>query len=313
MSFALSRVVDNFGLRDDFQRSGRIFLLLYAIYFPMIVLFTDSMAKYRLNVIVDAALGHIFIGIHILLPLRNIDCLKRHAADQGRARRSVVGDSKVALFHMYLATPAGFRDFSWFAQSEFIYESVIAWKHIMDYRQDVEGHLSVFEIYQKHIAPSAPLSLDNVVPSALHPRFAVMIAANHKYNAQPGSDGELNRKYFDPILKILRDLIIAKALPRYQQHPLGMGWRNFLTQHVVKNTLETTLQPDMPVPKAVAAPQVVKKTSLPSIKCNGRLHPIISEEESVDGSDQHFYSPDMSSAQKQHKQPHKQQSMIDCK
>ncbi|CAK4828169.1 unnamed protein product [Aphanomyces euteiches] len=186
----------------------------------MIVLFTDSMAKYRLNVIVDAALGHLFIGIHILLPLRNIACLKRHA---GIARYSEVGDNKFDLFHMYLTTPAGFRDFLWFAQFEFIYENVVAWKHIMDYRQDVDGHLSVFEIYQKHIAPSAPLSLDNVVPSTLLARYAVMIAANHKYNVQPESDGELNRKYFDPILKILRELIIAKALPRYQQHPLGMG------------------------------------------------------------------------------------------
>ncbi|KAH9086214.1 hypothetical protein LEN26_020371 [Aphanomyces euteiches] len=293
-SFGLSRVVDNFGLRDDFQRSARVFLFIYSVYFPTYVLFSDTMTRYRLNVMVDASLGHIFICIHILLPLRNVGSRKRYYVDPMKTRGSVGGESKVALFHMYLATPDGFRDFSWFAQSEFMYETVVAWKNIMDYRQAVEGHLSVVEIYQKHIAPRAPLSLNNVVRPELLSRFAVMIAANHKYNVQqPESDDGINREYFDPLLRVLREQILTETLPRYQRHPLGVGWRNFLTHNVVKNTLETLLQPDAFVPKTATTPQTLKKTSLTSIKTNGRLFPIASDDDSCDSSDQPYHSTDM--------------------
>ncbi|ETW07713.1 hypothetical protein, variant [Aphanomyces invadans] len=276
-------VVENFGLRLAFQRSGRVFLLAYTIYVPILVVHydNDTLAKWHVDVLVNVALGHAFIGIHIVHPL-----WESYLAKSLPVRAHVAGT--VGILDAYLQTNDGFRDFSTFAKSEFMYECVVAWKHLADFRLMTPTHLSAADIYAMHIAPRAPLSLANSVPSDVLKRYDMVFQANHKYAVNDSSVGEYDNKFYDPLLKHVRDRLIQETLPRFQRHPMGAGWAQFVTQYAMIHALDKLLVGESKAQTThtnASTQSKKKKRSLESVKTAGRLVPIASERDSVDAPD----------------------------
>ncbi|KAF0684454.1 Aste57867_23550 [Aphanomyces stellatus] len=273
LSFGLSQVVDNFGLRASFVTSGRLFLAVYCIYFPLVIVFYDDEAFNvdHIDVFMDVLISHLFIWIHFLGPLKR-------AISASASGGTVTFQGTVGLLDAYLHTTDGFHDFAAFARSEFVYECVVAWKHMIDYRTDAPGHLSVDEIYELHIAPAATLSVANVVPPLVLKRYATVFAANTKYKVHPDSSAEPDTATFDALLQSIRQKLVTETLPRYQEHPLGTGWTEFVAKHEMQKALDKVLKDDVTTNK----PKLKTKRSMPSIRAAIALGPIESERESID-------------------------------
>ncbi|KAF0684455.1 Aste57867_23551 [Aphanomyces stellatus] len=277
LSFGLSQVIDNFHLRRSFQLNGRLFLAFLCVYMPLTIVFLNDpvMNDNQIEIFVNVILFHIFLWIHIAQPVWDVyrsSATKSHAVVQGT----------VHLLDAYLHTEDGFRDFSTFAKPEFMYECVVAWKNMVDYRVAAPNHLTAIQIYDLHMAPNAPLRLDRVVPATILTRYELVFAANHKYQVSVGSATERDHKYFDMALHAIRDRFLAETLPRYQRHPLGAGWREFVEKFTMQSTFDKLVHQDI-------QPLQKQKTGLgpkrmPSIKPKGALVAIDSARESQEAS-----------------------------
>ncbi|ETW07715.1 hypothetical protein H310_02164 [Aphanomyces invadans] len=275
LSFKMSKVVDNFGLRRSFQASGRILFLWFCIYFPILAFFfdTDVVLSYRLDLFMDILIAHTFIWIHIVLPLREAYMMPDHDVD-GAAFKGTTG-----ILDAYLHTPEGFKAFSTFAKSEFRLECVLAWKTLVDYRIESPDHLSAFEIYELHIAPAAPLSLEKDISPSILKRYVLAFEANSKYSIAP-EEMVRDVNYFDVLLDAIMDKIVVETLPRFQQHALGANWGDFVSKYNTQMALDKMLNRDQ------CEPFLQPNRTMPTIKgellrSSGRLGPIESRRESM--------------------------------
>ncbi|ETV86158.1 hypothetical protein H257_02614 [Aphanomyces astaci] len=273
LSFNMSKVVDNFGLRQSFQASGRILFIWFCIYFPLLTFFFDAdiVFNYRADLFMDILISHTFIWIHIVLPLREAYVMSHHDFE-GAAFKGTVG-----ILDAYLHTPEGFQAFSTFAKSEFRLECVLAWKTLVDYRVDSPEHLSAFEIYEQHIAPTAPLSLEKDIPASILKRYGLAFEANSKYSIVP-EEMVRDANYFDVLLDSVMDKILVETLPRFQQHALGATWGDFVSKYNTQMALDKMLDHEH-------APFLQSNRSMPTIKgdllrSSGRLGAIESRRES---------------------------------
>ncbi|KAF0684461.1 Aste57867_23557 [Aphanomyces stellatus] len=240
LSFQLSRVIDNFGLRQSFLACGRAFVLFLVAYYVLLIWFYDTPAvvTYHIDVFLNLAMDHTLIWFHVLCPLRasfytpHECCRDASATLQGSA----------AVLDAFLRTPDGHAAFSTFAAAEFALEAVLAWKSLSDFQARAAGHMTAADIYAQFIGPAAPLSLDCVVESSVLRRFATALEANQKYAVHPtGDDDNSDGHYFD----VLLDAVMAKCtndlLPRFQRHPLGVDWFTFLVKFHTQVALDTVL------------------------------------------------------------------------
>ncbi|KAH9086205.1 hypothetical protein LEN26_020362 [Aphanomyces euteiches] len=278
LSFKMSKVVDNFGLRWSFQVNGRITFVYFAIYFPILVFFFDSaiVLDYRIDLFIEIIIAHTVIWIHIVIPLRNTLAMPDLEHDNGKFTGTV------GILDAYLHTPEGFQAFSTFAKSEFRFECVHAWKTLVDYQLDAPDHLSAFEIYELHIAPNAPLPLDKVISPSILKRYALAFEANSKYSVAP-EEMVRDKNYFAVLLDAVMDKILVDSLPRFQVHPLGAGWNDFVAKYNTQMTLDRVLESEL---DANGKPILKSKKTMPTIKndmyrSSGHLIPIESRRESI--------------------------------
>ncbi|KAF0684458.1 Aste57867_23554 [Aphanomyces stellatus] len=238
LSTKLSRVVDNFGLRDSFQQCGRVLLVLFGIYFPVLLFALDTPfnATYRIDLYLDLVICHTLLWYHIVLPLRTAWRDRHDDDDDDDNTNRHVLTGTAAILDAYLHTVKGFDAFSLFARAEFKYACVIAWKVLVEYRVHALGHLSATAIYAQHLAPTAPLPLDDVVSARILKRYAVAFESNSKYGVHPDAD-EREDGFFDVLLDAITQKLLTDVLPRFQRHPLGASFIAF----AIKDTMQLAL------------------------------------------------------------------------
>ncbi|KAH9085601.1 hypothetical protein Ae201684P_005307 [Aphanomyces euteiches] len=250
----------------------------FAIYFPILVFFFDSaiVLDYRIDLFIEIIIAHTVIWIHIVIPLRNTLAMADLEHDNGKFTGTV------GILDAYLHTPEGFQAFSTFAKSEFRFECVHAWKTLVDYQLDAPDHLSAFEIYELHIAPNAPLPLDKVISPSILKRYALAFEVNSKYSVAP-EEMVRDKNYFAVLLDAVMDKILVDSLPRFQVHPLGAGWNDFVAKYNTQMTLDRVLESEL---DANGKPILKSKKTMPTIKndmyrSSGHLIPIESRRESI--------------------------------
>ncbi|KAF0684453.1 Aste57867_23549 [Aphanomyces stellatus] len=266
LSYHLSRAVDNFGLRRAFTLTSRVLAALFCLAFPA-TYFSDTtfVREYALDLFTDLLMVHAFIFIHIGLPVLGV-----LYGDYNLNTRTYSGTS--GILNAYLHTAEGYILFSEFAKLEFTYECVVAWKSIANYRVGAENHLSALEIYQQHVAESAPLPLHKALPAHVWKRYQVAFDATRKYSANP-DDIHRARNYFDVLFDALVHHMVHETLPRFQKHALGGQWAAFVEQFVAQTALDQVLS------------DKENKNDVPSIRAKSyagsRLQPIESRGESM--------------------------------
>ncbi|ETW07714.1 hypothetical protein H310_02163 [Aphanomyces invadans] len=249
LSFKLSKVVDNYGLRRSFQISNRVLILLAIVDVLFLVVFPDALVvvEYSVDNLLAVLMSHAVICIHIVYPLIH-SC---------RSRRSPTNETfhgTMAILDAYLRTAKGYTAFATFSKSEFAFECVVAWKTLVDFRTQAPGSLDVDEIYRQHLAPCAPFSLEGIVPNSVRTRYTTACEANGKY-AVSSTAVSLNCHYYDVLLDAVVTVMVTNLLPRFQRHELGAGWTTFVIRHHTESVLELMLQSEgtdnLPVAKMI--------------------------------------------------------------
>ncbi|RHY22074.1 hypothetical protein DYB32_009626 [Aphanomyces invadans] len=264
LSFQISKVVDNFGLRQAFQTGNHFF-----VYFPILVFVpAEVVYTYHLDLTINVAIVHTLLWIHIVRPVSDFFRASRTAAT------SSMFNGTARVLDAFLHTPNGFQAMSAFAKSDFMIESVIAWRALVDYRNEMPGHMSALDIYNQFIAPSAPFPLDNVVKGTILKRYAIAFECNNKYSIHP-DDGEQGAQYFDVLLDAIVNKILIEMLPRFQRHPLGAGWFDFLRRHHTQHALDKVLDDTIGQAKQSQTMPTIKSAAIS--RSTGRLAVIMTE------------------------------------
>ncbi|KAF0684457.1 Aste57867_23553 [Aphanomyces stellatus] len=263
LSLQLSKAVDNFGLRQSFQASSRVSFFLFLLYVPILVFFydTDVIYAYHVDVFMDVLISHTFVWIHIVLPVR---AAFQNADDDGNAGYL---QGTVGVLNAFLHTPEGFDAFSAFAKTEFAFECVAAWRNLVDYRLDAPNHLSAYDIYEQHIAPTAPLSLHHAVKDSILKRYSTAFEANSRYSVAP-QEMVQDISYFDVLLDAVMDKIVVDTLPRFQRHALGVIWTDFVAKCNTQLALDKMLSHEALGGGGAGGDAPVRKPTLPTIKGN---------------------------------------------
>ncbi|ETW07719.1 hypothetical protein, variant [Aphanomyces invadans] len=269
LSFQISKVVDNFGLRQAFQTGNRALVVYFFVYFPILVFVpAEVVYTYHLDLTINVAIVHTLLWIHIVRPVSDFFRASRTAAT------SSMFNGTARVLDAFLHTPNGFQAMSAFAKSDFMIESVIAWRALVDYRNEMPGHMSALDIYNQFIAPSAPFPLDNVVKGTILKRYAIAFECNNKYSIHP-DDGEQGAQYFDVLLDAIVNKILIEMLPRFQRHPLGAGWFDFLRRHHTQHALDKVLDDTIGQAKQSQTMPTIKSAAIS--RSTGRLAVIMTE------------------------------------
>ncbi|KAF0684460.1 Aste57867_23556 [Aphanomyces stellatus] len=269
LSFKLSRVVDNFGLRQTFQACSRAFAVVFIFYVPLVAFFFDYaiVSYYRADVFLSNVVCHVIIGFHIVRPLREAFQTKH----DGQGDDTLQGTAGV--LDAYLHTPEGLNAFATFAKAEFMFECVLAWKNLMEFRLDVPNHPTAQDIYDQHLAPSAPLPLDNAISVSILKRFALAFEANNKYTIVPDAATH-GCNYFDVLLDAVMAKILGEMLPRFLRHPLGVDWMPFLVKYHTEVALNKVLDHHHEIVDSANQSMHTMPTIKGDTRHGGRLMPI---------------------------------------
>ncbi|OQR88781.1 hypothetical protein THRCLA_10106, partial [Thraustotheca clavata] len=213
LSYSMSKVVDNFGLRIAFQRCGRAMCLVLLCYLPFSILHDESFVlDSHLEFFIAAFGGQLIHLFHIIGPVRQV--FKEKIFDQNTFKGTE------GILEAFLSTESGFNAFTEFAKGEYEYEAVVAWKALADFKAGTDDCLSATEIYQTHIYLQAPLSLRRFISANLLERYETAYEGNTKYGIHP--DVAHDSESFNLILAELMIYLVYSTLPRFQLHPLGV-------------------------------------------------------------------------------------------
>ncbi|KAF0684451.1 Aste57867_23547 [Aphanomyces stellatus] len=244
LTYFISHVVDNFGLRRAYLGSAYGLFALFAIDFPVTVIFNGPIvSKYALDLFIDLFSAHVMIWIHVVLPL--LHALTSNASNEARAFK---GTS--SILEAYLQTKDGYRVFVEFAKLEFVYEAVAAWKDIFEFKTNAPDHYTADAIFDQYLGDAAPLPLQNFVPAHVWKRYQVAFGATKRYSIHPGIDDNdadnasvvvRSNSFFDVVYEALMQLFLTETLPHFQDHPLGDQWLIFVAQFHATRQLDRVL------------------------------------------------------------------------
>ncbi|KDO33797.1 hypothetical protein SPRG_01676 [Saprolegnia parasitica CBS 223.65] len=274
LSRAMSRVVDNFGVRKAFQNSSRAMCVFVVCYLPVSLLYDTSFVQStHLELFIVVVGAHVIVVFHVLGPIRQ--------AFRDRPSSSSAFKGTLGILEAFLHTDEGYKAFTAFAKGEYEVEVLVAWRALADYRGEAREDLSATDIFDTHLGPNAPLPVHRFVPPLLLHRYETAFAGNAKYGVHPDSAQDPN--FFNPLHDALLSYMVHTTLPRFQAHEVGAQiWRPFVLQYETRLALDLVLQK-----QAEPATQVTKfsmpnrKIRLETIQSLGNLGSAVFTEMSV--------------------------------
>ncbi|OQR82893.1 hypothetical protein ACHHYP_15390 [Achlya hypogyna] len=166
-----SRIVDNFGLKEAYERAARIMGAGVCIYAGISVLIAYDVAPgldlYHLPTVVGLHTAHALFVVTIVLPLRaSYRSKETHKDLKARMRQTKrdVDQLESMVLYRYLSTDEGFADFLAFSKKELCADALLAWKEVQRYK---EGACTIEHIFTSCLDPGAPLQVD-ISPTVRH-------------------------------------------------------------------------------------------------------------------------------------------------
>ncbi|KAF0719107.1 Aste57867_1284 [Aphanomyces stellatus] len=236
----LEPVMDNFHLRQTYQKSIRIAGLLVGL--SSLHLILDRLAgvsiapNYFVRQILKSLAAHYIVYFHIYLPVRQL-AKTDHAHRRRIVARSSVGNSLAHQLERYLDTHEGFDTFLAFCKLDFRTEELLAWQCIQAFKQDEIDNAAADRVLALCLAPHAPLASPSLTPlygSDLVHRLAMRKTrdADIVGTAPPAT-------FFDEYQSALLHFLATEFFPRFQtQSP---AWQMYSRRRLSLEGLEKVL------------------------------------------------------------------------
>ncbi|EQC39724.1 hypothetical protein SDRG_03152 [Saprolegnia diclina VS20] len=274
LSRAMSKVVDNFGVRTSFQNSSRAMCVFVICYLPVSLLYETAFVQAtHLELFIVVVGAQVIVVFHMLGPIRQAF---RDRPSSGFAFKGTLG-----ILEAFLHTDDGYQAFSEFAKGEYEVEVLVAWQALTEYRGEAKEALSATDIFDTHLGLDAPLPVRRFIPPLLLHRYEAAFAGNAKYGVRP--DSAHDPDFFNPLLDALLSHMVHQTLPRFQAHEIGAQiWKSYVAQYQTRLALDMVLQkqaePATPVTK-FSMPN--RKFRLETIQSLGNLGSAVFTEMSV--------------------------------
>ncbi|KDO27956.1 hypothetical protein SPRG_07232 [Saprolegnia parasitica CBS 223.65] len=148
---SMSRIVDNFGLKETYARAARVMAIGVVLYAAVTLLAAYGVVPgfdaYHVPTLVGLHTAHAVFAITIVLPLRaSYLCKEAHKDLKARLRQTKrdVDQLESMVLYRYLNTDAGFGDFLAFSKKELCADALLAWREVQRYK---EGGVAIEHIY----------------------------------------------------------------------------------------------------------------------------------------------------------------------
>ncbi|OQR99618.1 hypothetical protein THRCLA_06436 [Thraustotheca clavata] len=161
---SMSRIVDNFGLKETYVRGAHVMAFGVALYGLVSALIAFEIAPgleiYRIPTLIGLHTAHIIFVMTIVLPLRTSYIAKETHKDlktRIRPNKRDVDQLESMVLYRYLSTDEGFADFLAFSKKELYADTILAWKEVQKYK---EGLVSIEHIYNTCLDASSRLQVN---------------------------------------------------------------------------------------------------------------------------------------------------------
>ncbi|OQR84026.1 hypothetical protein THRCLA_10878 [Thraustotheca clavata] len=208
-------------LRNPYHLTQRLLATCFILYLVVAVVVPADDVKLRL------ALGstithltiHIVFTLHLLLPLRRTRselCLPFQTTpfndkDSWEALHA-------ELLSLFLATSGGFTQYTNFMQVHLL---PVVW--VLAYHDITQRTLLPQALYNLYIRRSSTLCMCKYFPGAMLKELDITF----ERNVITSGSKDLY-EMFDPLAKLLLQLLVIETFPQFQLHPLGCVWQSFV-------------------------------------------------------------------------------------
>ncbi|RHY91126.1 hypothetical protein DYB35_001902 [Aphanomyces astaci] len=230
LSRHVSKVVDNFGLRQTYWRAA-VAMLVVAMTGGAVMAATNMQGRdaVAFRAVLHSVAAHVVVVCHIVLPVR-------HRLDSSR-RLPPAKDIHALLddLTLFLATPLGFDAVLAFAQKEAHTQELLAWAMVEKYKRNL---VTAQTVYNQCLEPQSLLwckAATDIVPAVAR-ILRAPAPLLHVYPPTPASSSSMRHVMDDFSAKLVKT-IYFKVLPGFQQH--SPAWQEFQTTLKTMDLLES--------------------------------------------------------------------------
>ncbi|OQR95851.1 hypothetical protein THRCLA_07518 [Thraustotheca clavata] len=241
LSWYISHVVDNFGLRHSYQQSfrGLLLVLILVALMRLVALYTNSTIPEDLHLPrFFSTLGAQFlVYFHIYLPVRSMQTsgqlITRRPRSSSRVHPNNLEEQK-AILEKFLSQDHFFKSFLTFARHEYSIEPLLAFKALLQYNAGDRTVDDAIQLTQLCMVPHC--ELESEVGKKLWPIY------NDKLNASRNSKAyKAPINFFHTFQQALLTWIVKEMLSNYAQHPLGVEYAAFARKEKSMDRLDIVL------------------------------------------------------------------------
>ncbi|EQC42754.1 hypothetical protein SDRG_00477 [Saprolegnia diclina VS20] len=148
---SMSRIVDNFGLKEAYARAARVMTIGVILYMSVTLLAAHGVVPgfdaCHVPTLIGLHTAHAVFAITVVRPLRASYAHKETHKDlKARLRQTKrdVDQLESMVLYRYLNTDGGFGDFLAFSKKELCADAILAWREVQRYK---EGGVAIEHIY----------------------------------------------------------------------------------------------------------------------------------------------------------------------
>ncbi|OQR83940.1 hypothetical protein ACHHYP_14103 [Achlya hypogyna] len=242
LSWYISHIVDNFGLRRSYQQTFRsislVIILVGLMRISLLTLNASEIAPLNLPSFFATIGAHMFFYFHVCLPVRAMQT-SGYVTPRTRARSTSRIhpnnlDEKKSILEKFLSAEPRFKSFLTFARMEYSTEPLLALRAIEAFDSGEPSLAAATRLVQQCLVPHCEMETD--VGRKLHGLYHDKLVEIRLANAARVPPG-----FFRPFRQDLLAWIVKELVPEFMEHPLGVEYALFARMEKSMDRLNVVL------------------------------------------------------------------------